>query len=378
MAHRSLRKNSSGTAIRSLVGLLLLLGLTSLRAVALPASLTNDDPAAFSKCWDYTAVPDVSIPLAASSAAVYFVDTERRLHAADVTAAAKLWTSDLGGQVVSDLLVTETSIFVVTNVGDASSASPLSSKLRSISLQTGITNWTADLPATGLAWLGAINGAIVSVGKQGDILAFARDTGVPVWNQKVGVEIAIDPHFESRSILVGTVANDLVRVNFDGARSTISKLGHLPTAIFSDSGSRIMTGDERGNLRFMSADGKRFWSFRNGAQISYIVPYDSEFIVASFDNFIYKLSKGGNVEWKRRLTGRVFGKPIILDGVAAASVAGEGNVYIIDLATGKIVNRIETGEGNSTRAAAVEGGKGLVIAGPAGLAYYSQVKCLVK
>jgi len=156
---------------------------------------------------------------------------------------------------------------------------------------------------------------------------------------------------------------------------TIAKLDHLPTAVFSDSARRIMSGDERGNLIFMSPAGKRFWKFRNGAQISYIVTYDSEFLVASYDNFIYKISKSGNVEWKRRLSGRLFGKPLIVAGIAAASVAGDGSVYVLDVADGKIINRIETGEGNSTRIAAVQGGKGLVTAGSGGLAYYSQIAC---
>lgn len=353
---------------------MVLLGLST--ATGSAASVYGgDEPAAFHKCWDYNATPDLSIPLAGSTTAVYFVDTERRLHAIDITAATKLWTSDLGGQVVSDLLVTEASILMVTNVGDASSSAPLAAKLRSISRQTGVTNWIADLPATTSAWLGAVNGTIVSAGKLGNILAFSRETGLPAWSKSLGVELAAEPHFADRSILVGTVGNELVRVSYEGQLVKFAKLDHLPTAVFSDPASRVMSGDERGNLRFMSPAGKRYWKFRNGAQISYIVTYDSEFLVASYDNFIYKLSKNGNVEWKRRLSGRLFGKPLIVAGMAVASVAGDGSVYVLDLANGKIVNRIETGEGNSTRIAAVQGGKGIVTASPAGLAHYSQIKC---
>ncbi|MBA3353169.1 MAG: PQQ-binding-like beta-propeller repeat protein [Blastocatellia bacterium] len=374
MAHQSLLKYSSVRLLRSLVGVLVLLGLSTAAASATSVS-SGDEPIAFNKCWDYDAMPDLSIALSGSTTAVYFVDNDRRLHAIDVTAATKLWSSDLGGQVVSDLLVTEASIVMVTNVGDVSSSAPLAAKLRSISRQTGVTNWIADLPATPSAWLGAVNGTIVSVGKLGNILAFSRETGLPVWNKSLGVELATEPHFEDRSVLVGTVGNELVRVSYAGKLVMIAKLGHLPTAVFSDSANRVMSGDERGNLIFMSPAGKRFWKFKNGAQISYIVTYDSEFLVASYDNFIYKISKSGNVEWKRRLSGRLFGKPLIVAGMAAASVAGDGSVYVLDVADGKIVNRIETGEGNSTRIAAVQGGKGLVTAGSAGLAYYSQIKC---
>jgi len=153
------------------------------------------------------------------------------------------------------------------------------------------------------------------------------------------------------------------------------KSKYLPTAILLDLNGRLLVGDERGNFVSVSSEGNRLWGFRNGAQISSASLYGADYLAASYDNFLYKLSRSGDVKWKRRLSGRVNDGPFILGNTAVVSVVGTGSVYVLDLKNGKISNRIEIGEELTVRIASATNGQGFVVAGPVGISYFSTVKC---
>ncbi|HEX6123745.1 MAG TPA: PQQ-binding-like beta-propeller repeat protein, partial [Pyrinomonadaceae bacterium] len=109
-----------------------------------------------------------------------------------------------------------------------------------------------------------------------------------------------------------------------------------------------------------------------------ILPFDSEYIAASDDNFIYKLARSGDVEWKRRLSGRTAGGLVLAGNAVIASVVGDGEVYVIDARSGKIRNRIEIGEGVSAGLSAAMNKRAFVVIHPLGLTLYSQDKCAAK
>ena len=101
--------------------------------------------------------------------------------------------------------------------------------------------------------------------------------------------------------------------------------------------------------------------------------YDSEFLATSNDNFVYKLSRGGNVEWKRRLSSRIDGRPLVLGDVAVFATVGDGNVYVIDLTNGKILNRFENGEDNPAQA--VSAGTNFVMVTEDNLTLFTRGAC---
>jgi outer membrane protein assembly factor BamB len=105
--------------------------------------------------------------------------------------------------------------------------------------------------------------------------------------------------------------------------------------------------------------------------------HDSEYLAVSHDNFVYKLSRGGNVKWKRRLPGRVADKPLVVGDIAVVSIVGTGSVYVLDLRNGKILNRIETGDEVSLQVAEAGKANAFIVLGPRELLFYTD-KCLPK
>lgn len=333
-----------------------------------------DQPIEFSKCWDYKTAPDLSVSPVSDTENAYFVDVDRRLAAVDLKSGNRVWASELGGSVASNLLITNDAIVVATNVSDAPGTGSSKTILRSVSKHTGITGWSVEMRPFESVSLGAINGSVVVVASSGSISTFSTSKGEAVWNKELGARVTTRPHFTSHSVILGTDRREVVKVDAPGGEtSVVIKTKGVPTSVYSDTSGRVLAGDDRGNLTLASQDGKRIWRFRNGARISAVTNYDSEFLATSHDNFLYKISRGGNVEWKRRLSGRIGSGPMVADNAGLVATIGDGAVYVIDLTNGKILNRMETGEDSSARVSA--GGNGFVILGEAGVMFFSRGGC---
>jgi outer membrane protein assembly factor BamB len=331
-----------------------------------------DQKKEFAKCWQYKAAVDVSVQSESDASNVYFVDVDRRLIAVDLHAGAVVWSTDLGGAAISNLLVTHDSVIVATGLSDAGAGND--AVLRSVSKQTGITNWFLKITNSSNVFIGAVNGTVIVVVPSGTVSAFATSSGELRWSKDLGTNLTTDPYFRASTIYVGTERNEVIAITGSSGDITIAaKTQASPSVVFSDSSGHLLTGDDRGNLVRTSSEGKRVWRFRNGARISAISTYDSEFLATSNDNFVYKLTRGGNVEWKRRLSSRIDGRPLILDNVAVFATVGDGNVYVIDLSNGKIINRFENGENNPAQA--ISAGNSFVMLTAEDLTLFSRASC---
>ena len=348
-------------------------------APAVYAVSVVDEPQVFNKCWEYQVVPNLGVSSSADAASVYFFDNENKLQGVDLLLGSKIWSSELGGEVVSNLLLIGDSIFVVTNSQTDGADALGKAVLRSVSRHTGITEWRADISTAPIVWLGSVSGNVIAVGSEGSISAFNRGQGKPVWKTDLASGVSSAPHFEAGGVELGTRKNEVIKISLtDGLFQVIWKSKYLPTAVLRDEEGRLLVGDERGNLISVSQDGSRLWRFKNGAQISSVSLHNAEYLAASHDNFVYKLSRSGNVIWKRRLSGRVIDRPLILGDTAIVSILGAGVVYALDLRNGKISNRIETGDEVSLRVAVAANGQGFIIEGPRGLSFFSRNKCPAK
>jgi outer membrane protein assembly factor BamB len=371
MSHLLIRKNLHGPGLRAVFAVLIFVVMSAVSVAAVTES-RSPEPGVFTKCWEFAVSSNLGAAPASDDSSVYFLDDENKMHSLDLSTGRNAWSTEVGGEVVSNLFVLGDSIFLVTSSQSDIPNSSTKTLVRALSRETGITVWQAETASSPAVWLGAAMGNLVAAGADGSISSFGRGDGKLVWKTDVKSRITSQPHFHEIGVELGTENRDVVRVTgATGGMQIVWKSPYRPTAILSDDAGRLIVGDERGNLVLVAADGSKVWRFRNGAQISSALVYDSEYIAASHDNFVYKLTRGGNVEWKRRLSGRAADKPLILGDSAVVSVVGTGSVYALDLRNGKILNRIETAEEVSLRLAGTADGKGFIVAGPRSLLYFS-------
>lgn len=378
MSHLPSRKNSKLRFQRSFFTTILSFLLIG---YAIAAPETSIAPAAdiFSKCWDYKVDSKLDSGIAVDTTSVYFLDDENKLTGVDLTTGNKLWSTELGGPVISNLLILRDSILFVTSSQSERPNAVSRVTLRSTSRRTGITEWTAEVTSAPQVWIGFVNDQIVTVGADGSVSALANGGGKLIWQRNLNSIVTATPYFYKTGVEVATTKNEVLSISGSDGRVHLDWMSEfLPTAILIDTKGRLVVGDERGNFVSVSSDGTRLWGFRNGAQISSATLFGTDYLAASYDNFLYKLSRHGNVKWKRRLSGRINDGPFILGNTAVVSIVGTGSVYVLDLENGKISNRIEMGDEVTVRVASARNGSGFAVAAPGEITYFSTTKCPAK
>jgi len=373
MSHQITRKTKTFLVVLCVLATLLPGAIGSF-ASADSRKVSTREPEMFKRSWDYKVTPNLTIVPVVDSSAVYFVDSENKLLAIDLTSAARIWSSELGGEVASNLLLSDTSILVATNSQATEGGPTAKTYLRSISRGTGVTEWRIELGSAENVWIGLYAGAIAAIGENGSMSGLSRSDGKVIWVRGLGSPITTPPLFGQKGIILGTGSKEIFDVAIiDGSSRKLWKSEHLPTALFTDNSGRLVVGDERGGVTAVSSDGKRSWIFRNGARISSVLLGGSDYLASSNDNFIYRLTRGGNVKWKRRLPGRLAQAPLILDDVAVMSVSGGGGVFVLEVNKGRIIDRIATAEGQSFAiGGSTNDSKNFVLAGPSGVSYFSR------
>lgn len=323
----------------------------------------------FKPCWSYLTKSASNITFASDNAldknlkntgnllenksGSYFLLDGNRLVLLDITAGRQIWTSDLGGRAVSNLAIGGESVFVVLRRGD-------DYYLKNVGKSGGITIWQKKIAVAaannaehieddenggGTFFLRFFENKLILINQSGEFYAFAAETGDLLWNAKTGRRLTTIPSLAENKIFAGTSDDKLSITASGGEMETAFEAKMQITAIASKSSGRVYIGGKDGSVLAVDPENKTtFWKSRiGGAQISDLTLTANGLLVSSFDNFIYFISaNNGRRIWKRRLSGRIFHKPMVVGGYAVAAGLFDASAAIIDLKNGKIVNRINS------------------------------------
>ncbi|MDQ3489657.1 MAG: PQQ-binding-like beta-propeller repeat protein [Acidobacteriota bacterium] len=332
------------------------------------------------KCWAYP-IESVQYKFLASDNQLIFIAIEDgSVQAIDSKTSGSIWTTDLGGGIVSNIAINETNVFVATNsIAGKDAAAPEASILRSLSKKTGITNWSIRLPFSAEMVLGGARGRIIAAGSEGTITALDNKTGNIDWKAPLSGQLSAALYFSSDTITYGTDQNEIVSISAEtGERIFRRPVKFRPTAIAYLSENKIVTGDERGNVALINTlNGQSVWEFKSGAGISAISTSGSGLVVTSLDNFIYMISpKNGDVIWKRRMPGRILHGVLVTDNFVFALIYGESSAYLIDTKKGKLIDQlVQTDKNYQNRAPLLVNDSNIVFATADGVESHSVSGC---
>lgn len=307
-------------------------------ALAVSAQPEKSGEVSLTRCWSYAV--NGGIDLATDNVTSFVALTGGRIEAIS-TDGKRLWASELGGEISSNILTSESSAFVVTG-----------STLRALSRATGITSWTAKLPSSTQYFLTTFNGAIVLVSREGAVLAFEAASGSPRWEHDVGSKVTVEPMVRVGRLAVVTNDKEIISsAEMSDGLFLIppeQKMAHRVTSWAEGANDHSFTGDERGTIAaFTNHSQKPAWKFKSGGQISKLVIAGDTVLAASHDNFVYALSaRNGDVRWKKRLSGRVSDLALMADRYAVLTGSGDDSGMLVELEKGRTVAQIplESGE----------------------------------
>ncbi|MGB7201555.1 MAG: PQQ-binding-like beta-propeller repeat protein [Pyrinomonadaceae bacterium] len=324
-----------------------------------------------SKCWSF-AVEDGKMLTAGGSH--IFVGSGGAQVDALALDGKKLWATELGGEVVSNLLASEGGVFLVTSVVNGESGKSGGGTLRYLSKETGITVWSAKLPEADNYSIGLGADSVIAVTSKGVIEAYDLRTGSQKWRRELAESFVGEPRFNHTNVYVASTAKQVFTVSLDrGEIVSVRKLQFAPTAVGEITGD-VFTGDDRGNLTSLGKSDKKVnWSFKSGGKISAIVEVGGNLLAASNDNFVYLFSgRNGDVAWKKRLNERISQIGVIDGRFALVSGYEENAAHLIDLDSGKLVGQLNLAVDEFAMARPVSSnGKILILTNGAVYAYSS-------
>jgi outer membrane protein assembly factor BamB len=296
---------------------------------------------------------------------LYFTNDESdfKLENTDKKDARRIWVVELGGKMVSGLLLADENLFLIVKSGDKY-------VLKSLSRLTGVTNWQStpfsissrfEGEPTEEFFLHAYRSTVIVVGRSGEIYSFGKNDGRERWNVLLENNLTATPAFGDNLVAVGLADGKLKIVSLndgvelkrfesvDAAKASGTLAVSIVSAVIFQTAGRIIYGDNRGFLTAVDLEsGKTFWKMRSAAAaITGIERAPKGLLISSLDNFIYFVSydKGRRL-WKRRLAGRVVYRPLILDRYAVVINSFAPRADIIELLSGKTVNQIDFDEEN--------------------------------
>ncbi|MEJ7846691.1 MAG: PQQ-binding-like beta-propeller repeat protein [Pyrinomonadaceae bacterium] len=315
------------------------------------AQLLSVDAVKLKKCRQYD-FADTAIIAAASDNSNFYVATEDgSVHAIDPVTSRKLWTSNFGGRITSNLIVAGGRIFVAGNAVPVSKEKPETSVLRSLNPETGLVIWNSPILYSEQIYLGSGGKSIISVGREGSVTSKDGTTGGLLWRASFAGNLTTVPDINYERIVAGTGQKEIISIDGrTGATVMRSKTKFIPSAVLNYTAKAIAAGDERGNLILIdSAAGKTIWKYKSGGKISFIAQTDEGVLAASNDNFIYMLwDYNGDVLWKKRLPGRIAGPPLIGGDTVSVQLSADRSTFVLNLENGKIVNQFLLVENSSS------------------------------
>ena len=292
------------------------------------------------KCWSYPV--DAGQRLATDGALIFAGSTGAKVEALSL-GGKKVWTTALGGEIGSNLLALENSLFLVTSAISAD-GTPGSSLLRNLSKDTGVTNWTGKLPDAS-HFLGAANGSVVVVSGNGVVHSIDPRTGSVKWKREIAEGFSGKPVFAGDKLLVATTASQLFTMSPEsGEIDSMRKLASRATALAVLQNGGLVVGDERGSVTSLANGEKVNWSVKTGGSISTLIAVGNDLIAVSNDNFVYFLTgRNGGLEWKKRLSGRASQVGLVDGKYVVVSTLDEAGAVLLDLSTGRVAGRMALG-----------------------------------
>lgn len=278
-------------------------------------------------------------PPVADTNQLYIAQEGGRISAVALASGTRLWSAEIGGEIVSNVVPDGKNIYLVSNIGGRRSV------LRSISSVSGIPNMETDIPYGENIRLGVSNGKTIVVYQNGTLAAYEFVSGKPLWQLMLSPINIAAVTFTDQAIVIPTEDKKLQVISApDGkvvlsvpTRGTVTAVGMIE--------EDLLWGEDRGSLVRFDTEGKLVsWRYKNGAKIAALRSTERGILAASFDNFVYLLSGyNGDIRWKKRLSGRVAGMTVSGD-VGIILTVGDQAAVLINLETGKQVGQFVAAE----------------------------------
>lgn len=319
--------------------------LLSVFAMSAGAQTRLSTEPVLTKCWDYPIVDTPARSLVSDGDRIFIAYDGAKIEALS-TDGKKVWASELGGEIRSNVMPGATGLLVVTSTATTDAAKPEDFVLRSLSKETGITSWSTKLDKAEKFTLYSSEKWAILVSSAGLVEALDPKDGSVKWKREIAQKFVADPVFDKEDTTVAADLNQVFEISHAaGDIASMRKLSIGITALGRTPDDDVIAGNERGEVTlFVTGREKPYWKFKSGGEISQAGEAGGSIFAVSHDNFIYLLaSRNGSVIWKKRMPGRISAVTTFLDRYIVVAGAEEHASLLLDIANGKVAGQIFLG-----------------------------------
>ena len=312
----------------------------ALTAIGQSRPASEVDPA---RCWTYPAGDDRAQEVYVADPHVFLGFSEAKVDAI-YPDGRKAWSSELGGEIRSNILESAGTVFVVTATTPSEKGKPSEALLRSLSSDTGLTTRTQKLASAGRFFLGAVEGALIVVSSSGTIESLSTANGNSAWRREIAGGFIGEPVMSAGKITVAATSNQIFVVSVSGGEiESVRKMPFAVTAVGRTAEGTMIVGDERGSVfLYDGALDKPLWKFKSGGAISNVSGANGNILAVSNDNFVYLLNdRNGDVIWKKRLPGRAAAARVYENKYVVVAGFEEHDALLLDASKGKVAGQIK-------------------------------------
>lgn len=352
--------NSFGRKPMSLAGVFLLCVALQMHAVPFPVVRTPPADNRLSLAnplvsrWEYETDQTLNLTPSVREGAVYLPLAAGNLIALRLSDGKLEWRAEVGGDITASPAADERAVYVASQtLTPLEYAARTEGTLRALSRASGVALWARSIPSPLRGDVAVDATGLFGSGRDGQIYAFEKESGKLRWVLSVNAPLTTSLAESGRSIYAGgrdgsvvsvekTSGTNLWRYQTPGTSATAVAVG----------GGRVFVGTADGSvLALDEATGNLLWKVRNGSGIQTLAVTAQGVLAASSDNFAYMLSlRRGRRVWKRPLSGRVTAAPAVLSQQAFLCPLAGDECVVLDLKSGRRVNRLVVGEDNNTSA----------------------------
>lgn len=246
------------------------------------------------------------------------------------------WESVLGGKINAQPLITRNSLIISSTTNNKTLISSLNTK-------SGLTSWQTKLEFTGNNYLLEMDSSLLVISEKGNIFALNNENGKLIWNKEINADLSSNPMIFEDQLVFGIKNKQIIILSIkDGKYILKKKVSANPKIALIVDKDKVFWSDFAGNTYLLNlSTNVILWKFRSGAEISQVVATKDAFIIASFDNFIYKvLLSNGKLRWKKRFDGRLLLSLDEKKNNIIIYISNTGPFYILDIEYGKIINQL--------------------------------------
>lgn len=269
------------------------------------------------------------------------------------------WRSNLGGEILNSFAFDETKIYLISrnlpvkNESDRSDNAQTDLNILALGKETGITKWqsSVSLPRTESEHVYLLDDdrQLFLITGSGKIFFLNKETGKITFDKDLNANPISVPDLAGQKIYIGTSDKKITAIStITGEIETEYAFKNLPVEIYIRDETEFFVGDEMGNIVAVNPKTDEIrWQWQTGARVASMTLIDKGLLVSSFDNYVYLFSeKNGKRLWRKRLSGRSVGQPLIKNEIAVFSTLNGNDAVFIELKKGKAINRIFIPEEN--------------------------------